>query len=144
VTLDPHALGTVVITAVDRGHALEALACPTVSQCSAVDDAGREVTFDPGHPAAARATALVQSYLSAIACPSVAQCTAVSYEEQAITFDPAAPGRPEPVGLGLGQDDLLTGISCPSVGRCTAVDFDGNEVAFAPAGRCREEGQDRR
>ena len=35
------------LTAIDPGRALLGLACPAAGQCTAVDDGGREVTFNP-------------------------------------------------------------------------------------------------
>ena len=46
------------------------MACPSTSQCTAVDDSGQQVTFDPTAPGAPTPTTIDGSnWLSAVACP---------------------------------------------------------------------------
>jgi hypothetical protein len=88
VTFDP---GTGVVnaagvTAVDPGRTLASVACPSDSQCTAVDESGNEVTFDPAapagfHPARIRGA----SGFYGVACSSVSQCVAVDVTGHAFT-----------------------------------------------------------
>lgn len=119
------------------------VACPSASQCTAVDSAGREVTYDPGAPGSPSPVVVAPGVgLSSIACPSVSQCTAVALfngaGSQEVTFDPRSPqdatsaGLPSPNGGGYYEQ-----IACASASQCTAV-FEGpefcssGEVTFDP------------
>jgi hypothetical protein len=104
-------------------------ACPSVSQCTAVDGSGREVTFNPTAPGDPVPIKLESSVLGGVACPSVSQCTAVDDGGQQVTFNPTAPGDPSPIKVfGNG----LSAVACPSVSQCTALDADAQEVTFNP------------
>src|SRR5437588_8146073 len=76
------------------GHLMYGVACPSTSQCTAVDfGVGQQVTFDPGGPVSPAPTTIDSgNTLSSVACPAANQCTAVDYVGQEVTFDPAAPG----------------------------------------------------
>src|SRR5450755_3503059 len=51
---------------------LTVIACPSVSQCTAVDDIGTEVTFDPAAPGVPTPWAVLPAGdLVAVACPSI-------------------------------------------------------------------------
>jgi hypothetical protein len=127
--------------------------CPSAMQCTAVDSAGQEVTFNPSAPASAAPTTvdgspgfvasncplLIAPQCSTpfefegpvpLACPSTSQCTVVDGKGREVTFNPTAPGRPVPIKLGIYS---LHGVACASVSQCTAVDTDGREVTFNPA-----------
>jgi hypothetical protein len=111
---------------------LPGVACPSVAQCTAVDSAGREVTFNPSAVGAPIPTTIdTSSDLQAIACPSVTQCTAVDQGGREVTFNPAAPGNPTPVTIDGGPGRVWA-VACPSVAQCTAVDTSGGEVTFDP------------
>src|SRR5207237_836739 len=82
-------------TPIDPAGYLYGVACPSTSQCTAVDGYGREVTFDPNNPGRATPTTIDGPYaLYAVACPSTSQCTAVDAQGGAVTFDPKKPGSP--------------------------------------------------
>jgi hypothetical protein len=153
LTFDPNAPGTPTPHPVDEVHPYcgihcttygyaTALTCPSVSQCTAVDDAGREVTFDPNAPGTPTPTSvtsypLIYGGLEGVACPSITRCTAVESAGREVTFDPEAPGSPTPT---LIENHQLNGVACPSPAQCTAVDPEGGEVTFdpdAPAGATR-------
>jgi hypothetical protein len=105
------------------------LACASVSQCTAVDGKGQEVTFNPsaaGNPVPIK---LSISILLGVACPTASQCTAVDDDGQEVTFNPTAPGNPVPIGI-LGGD--LGAVACPTASQCTAVDTGAQEVTFNP------------
>lgn len=53
------------------------MACPSTSQCTAVDDFGREVTFNPTAPGTPTPTMVDRQSLEAIACSSPIRCVAV-------------------------------------------------------------------
>lgn len=110
-----------------------AVACALVSQCTAIDETGDEVTFDP-KTSAALGVATVDPGAQAIyslACPSAKQCTAVDLGGNAVTFDPRSPANSSSRRLA-GSHDALLGIACPSTSQCTAVDQDRYEITFDP------------
>ncbi|MGA2012338.1 MAG: hypothetical protein ABSH51_17690, partial [Solirubrobacteraceae bacterium] len=112
------------------GQSVDAVACPSLSQCTAVDADGQAVTFDPGSPGGAVPASVDAGYgLASVACPSSAQCTAIAGARE-VTFDPTSPGAPTPVAIDAGND--VRAVACPSVWQCTAVDNEGNEVTAAP------------
>jgi hypothetical protein len=132
---------------IDSGP-INGLACPAISLCVAVDNAGRVLTStDPLGGARTWQTADVDATnsLTGVSCPSPTLCVAVDGQGNvASTATPSAPStwavahvdtsitEPSPYGGGPG---LLRGISCPSVSLCLAVDSVGNVVASgAPAG----------
>jgi hypothetical protein len=100
---------------------LIAIACPAVRQCTAVDDSGGAVTFDPTHP---NATPVTQ------ACPTTLPCTAVDAAGNAMTFDPISAGA-SPTLDPIDPGTELLGIACPSASLCTAVGGTV-EVTFDP------------
>lgn len=126
--------------------------CPSAMQCTAVDSAGKEVTFNPSAPASAAPTTVdgspglvasdcpIQTFPQCsqpfefvgpvpLACPSTSQCTVVDGKGREVTFNPTAPGNPVPIKLDIYS---LLGVACASVSQCTAVDA-GDQVTFNPA-----------
>ncbi len=113
---------------------LSRVACPSVSQCTAVDGSGLALTFDPSSPGGGtrRAIEIAGDHaLKGIACPSATQCTAVDGAGGEITFDPA--GRLPGARIVIERGNHLTGVACPTATWCTAVDAAGNEASFDPA-----------
>ncbi len=101
------------------GQFARAVACPTMSQCTAVDNQGEQVTFDPNAPGDPMSTTIDAGYaLSGIDCPSKSQCTAVDNEGREVTFDPAAPSAAH---VTMVSDTSLSSIACPSTSECVAV-----------------------
>jgi hypothetical protein len=127
-TIDPSAIATggMLINPLSGS-----IACPSTSQCTAVDNDGREITFNPSAPGGRTSITVDTRGLSEVECPSTSQCTAFG-EGREITFNPSAPGTPTPTTIfpHTGQD--VTGAACPSTGQCTAVDDVGLEVTFDP------------
>jgi hypothetical protein len=116
--------------ALDPGGSLWGVACPSISQCTAVDQSGKQVTFNPTAPGTPTPTTIDGSQeLTGVACPSASQCTAVDGIGREVTFNPTAPGTPTPTPTGIGN--RLDGVACPSTSRCTAVGG-GDEVTFNP------------
>jgi hypothetical protein len=108
------------------------LACPTSTQCTALDGTGHELTFDPLERAAHKPIAIDALQPEALACPSASQCTAVDDLQGEITFDPSTlrTSSPRPPWSQVGGG-VLSAIACPEPTQCTAVS-PGQEVTFDP------------
>jgi hypothetical protein len=109
---------------------------PSANQCTAVDDVGNVVTFDPTSSGTATRTEVdpLQPFV-AVACRSASQCTAVDGNQGAeLTFDPFDPTSPAfPTETVIDSaEDGVAAMACPSVSQCTAVDQSGREVTFDP------------
>jgi PASTA domain len=128
------ASGAPVLTSIDPGNLIEGLACPSTSQCTAVDGVGDEVTFDPGSRSAGTRVTIDSDGLLAVACSSRTECTAVDAAGRQVTFDPAAPGSPTPTTIDTQPDaGGFVAIACPATDQCTAVNqYSGSEVTFDP------------
>jgi hypothetical protein len=121
----------------DGGSAqLSSIACPSSTQCTALDGIGQETTFNPQAPGAFTIHYLeAGAELSDIACPSAGECVAIdgapggSQIGHEITFDPADPGAPAAHSIDTAQ---LVGLACPGANQCVAIDDTGNEVSFNP------------
>ncbi|MGA8746544.1 MAG: hypothetical protein WB507_11870 [Solirubrobacterales bacterium] len=115
------------------GQVLNAVACPSADQCTAVGTGSKEMTFDPGGPTPIIPTSATldgNAGLSGVACPTASQCTAVGSDGKEVTFNPTSPGKPSPVTLASGTS--LLSVACPAASQCTAVGTDGKEVTFDP------------
>lgn len=117
------------------GNGLDSVACPSISQCTAVDGRGAEVTFNPASPGTPTPVVIDPgAKLADVACPSASQCTAVDFSGAEVTFNPTAPGTPTPVKVDSGGG--LFAVACPSVSQCTAVGGTATpapvEVTFNP------------
>jgi hypothetical protein len=112
-------------------------------QCTALDEGGGEVTFNPQAPPTTPPdrVATGDSSADAIACAATSQCTVVAENGKEFTFDPSTPTPPvtkaqidtSGIGGGPGQTEGLTAISCPTTTMCVAVDAVGRAIGFAPA-----------
>jgi hypothetical protein len=129
-------------------HRLNGVACPTSTQCTAVDADGFAATFDPASagPVAKTTTRIdpgplnpdvqctPQSVceLNAVACPSAHQCAAVDVNGIEVTFDPTAPGGAKLANIDPADNGgySLNGVACPSTQQCTAVDSIAAQVTF--------------
>ena len=110
-------------------EALQAVACPTTTQCTAIDQWG-EITFTPGSARPSPAATIDPGVaLAGVGCSSTTQCVAIDRNGQAVTFDPGSPGLPTPVQIAAHS---LTAVACPSSGQCTATDSSGLEITFDP------------
>jgi hypothetical protein len=112
---------------------LTGVACPTTSQCTAIDGQGREVTFNPRQPRNRSLRRLEHARLTAVWCWSTTDCVAVDHAGGEVTFDPLNVTGRRP--LRIDGHGALTGLSCSSSTQCAAVDRDGGEVTFDPSGR---------
>ena len=133
MTFNPTAPGTPTPTTIDGTQLLTAVACPSTSQCTAVDTKAQQVTFNPRAPGTPTPTTIDTglAQLDGVACPSTSQCTAVDIKGQQVTFNPAAPGTPTPTTID--RENQLTGVACPSATFCVAVDQFGDAVVGNPA-----------
>ena len=125
-------LGGVSLAAPVAASALSpsSISCPLTTQCTTVDNLGREVTFNPQSPGSPTAVTVASgNYLDSVFCLSATQCTAVGGGAE-VTFDPTSPGSPTPVTVDNGN--YLTSVFCLSATQCTAVDNVGGEVNFNP------------
>ena len=117
-----------------------AIDCALVSQCTAVDETGGEVTFDPKNGAVLGVGTVDPGAQAvyAVTCPSASQCTAVDLAGKEVTFNPRLPASLSARRL-VPDHHALLGIACPSSDQCTAVDQDRNEFTFDPRkpGRAR-------
>jgi hypothetical protein len=115
-------------SALQYGGALPSIACPDTTNCTAIDSAGNEVTFNPtgaGHPTMANVLRDPDANpLEAVACPSLSQCTATDTDGFEVTFDPADAGSSQTVKLPQGMNAL----SCPSTTECVGVAGPGYTV----------------
>jgi hypothetical protein len=92
VTFNPTAPATASASTIDTSGALLSVACPSGSQCTAVDGVGGEVTFNPAAPGTPSRIAIDGSGdLVSVACPSVSECVTVDSVGQEVTFEPTAP-----------------------------------------------------
>jgi hypothetical protein len=132
VTFNPQSPSGVVAMAVDAGHGLSAVACPTTAQCTAVDDSGAEVTFNPQSPGHPVPYAIDRNPLTSVACPSAGQCTAVDTAGVELTFAPADPSRGS--GLSIDPGNQLAAIACRTATDCVAVDRVGVALEGDPRG----------
>src|SRR5438067_681499 len=111
------------------GRALKAVACPSASQCTGVDAAGREVTFNPTAPGTPTPALIdVGGDLRGVACPSASQCTAVDQKGREVTFNPTAPGTPTPVTIDSGANLVPNAGASPSASPSTAGGGEGREA----------------
>lgn len=111
------------------------VACPSKSQCTALDEeGGGEMTFNPTNPGTPKLVKIDDAEnLDGLACPSKSQCTATSNTGRAVTFNPLHPGTPD-VG-DISPRSGSSNLACPSTSQCTAVGTGSGvgETTFNPA-----------
>jgi hypothetical protein len=129
VTFNPSTASAGAPVSIENVLPLEAVACPSTSQCTALDAQAAAITFDPVAPYMPTRIALHYGFifgLGALACPSTSQCTAgVGYG--VATFNPATR---HPVYAPV-EPGVLS-VACPTISQCTALDGTGHEVTFDP------------
>jgi hypothetical protein len=129
ITFNPESPSGATPAVIDARHSLVAVACPSSAQCSAVDDRGAEVTFDPVASGAPVAHAIDQFAAVAVACPTTTQCTAVDASGGEVTFNPLAPSQ----ASALVVDQVpLAAVSCRTATDCLAVDQSGRALEGDP------------
>ncbi len=117
---------------------LSGIACPSRTQCTAIESGSSEVTFDPTtgaiDSAGVSAIDTTNNALTGIACVSTTECTAVDGGGNEITFNPTT-GQQNSGGLLNLEAFPATAVSCQIVSgssQCTMVDTSGNQVTFFP------------
>ena len=128
--------GAIALDRTGGSHSLNSVACASSSQCTAVDNAGKEVTFNPASPGSPNPSTLKPGWVfDSVACPSASQCTAVAYGAGGLeeTFDPTSGHEVSAPFIDFSGASLVS-VACPSVSQCTAVDSGGNEVTFDQTG----------
>ena len=118
-----------------NGPALIAVACPSTTECVAVDVNGGEETFNPAAPAPNAPVSIDSFEPLSVACLSTTSCVAVDVSGREVTFNPQAPAssaRATLIDPSQTSAHVLTSVSCPpgQSTTCTAVDSVGNEVTF--------------
>jgi hypothetical protein len=111
------------LAAVDRGTALNGIACPDAHLCVAVDHVGAVFTSDPSrlHPDWRRTEIEPGAALTGIACPSAGLCVATdSRGDVAVTTRPTGGASAWRI-VPIFQGHYLASVSCPSVGLCLAA-----------------------
>jgi hypothetical protein len=103
---------------------LVGVSCPSTTQCTAIDQSGVEVTFDPLSPRKASRTTLEARAPTAIACPTVTRCVVVDGLGRVLTGDPQSRGK-WTVNESLGANAFVA-VACPSLDECVAVDAVGD------------------
>jgi hypothetical protein len=119
---------------VDRhaaGVGMTGVACPAATQCTAIDQQGKEVTFNPEAPANVTALSISGAIPTSVACPSAVQCTAVDSRGVEATFNPQTAGLIK--SAAVDSQGVPISVDCPTTVQCTAVDLSGNEASFNPA-----------
>jgi hypothetical protein len=137
-SFDPSSLSSATYADVPGSDLFAAVACPSVTECVAVDDLGDESTFSPTDAGDGQ-TANVDDVnefddLNAVACPTTTQCTAVDVNGVETTFDPTNPGQASSVTIHTDaqSSSSLNTLACPTTTQCTAIGEDGDAVTFNP------------
>jgi hypothetical protein len=120
--------------AIDPGHELSTVSCPSASFCAAVDYGPNVVTFN-GTSWSKRSAIDPGGYLQAVSCASASFCVAIDRKGDAFTFNGStwsAPVNADPNGLSMGEGGISWPmVSCPTSNFCAAVDgAGGNVVTF--------------
>jgi hypothetical protein len=106
--------GPIALDRIGYGRPLDGVACPMASRCTAADQEGRAVTFNPTAPGTPTPMMVDPGPFlqpSPVAGPSASQCTTVDFVGQELTFNPTAPGTPTPTQATLNP---LTAVACPA------------------------------
>jgi hypothetical protein len=119
--------------AVDSGNQLADVSCPSHTQCTGVDELGREVTFNPLAGEVLNDTQVDPSgtRLLGVGCPSTRICATIDRHGHTLIFNPLRANSVTEVGEGIGGVAFTGSVSCPSVRQCTA-NYEGLLVTFDP------------
>jgi hypothetical protein len=112
-------------------ESLTTIACPSTSQCTTLNVAGREITFNPGSPGTPASVPVDgANKLYGLTCVSAHECIGVGQAGSEVTFNPTAPGASTPATIATVDLDRVV---CPLASECVAVGDQGSEVTFDPA-----------
>jgi hypothetical protein len=136
-TFDPASAGSAPSPiAVDNLAGFAAVSCPSAGQCTAMDDRGDEVTFDPttgtliGAQVPFQMPVPTDRVFYAISCPTTSQCTVVDGSDQAVTFNPQLPVFP--VSPTIDPGAKIDDVSCATASDCVVVDDVGQALEGDP------------
>jgi hypothetical protein len=123
----------VIASALYADHAMRSVACPSPTQCTALDSSGAEMTFNPTSlPSSVTATPVDSGTSASVVCAAVTQCIVGTSDGQVATFNPESPGPPSSTLLIIGTRLALTNAACSSPTLCTMTDQFGRLVTFDP------------
>ena len=110
--------------AVDTGHDLVSVSCPTTSFCMAVDSSGQAAEHSDGlwglQP--------LGSAAAAVSCPSAGSCLAVGPSGAATSYANGLWTRVPAAASGA----KITTLSCATATSCVATDEANNVLFYAP------------
>ncbi|MFL5823141.1 MAG: hypothetical protein ACJ764_06840 [Solirubrobacteraceae bacterium] len=117
---------------------IDGLSCVSTTSCTAVDEQGNAVSYNPSVSPVAVTHAAVSvdgvAELPAVHClASSTTCIAVDPFGQAVVFDSSSPTVPGPTTFFVDPKNYLLTLACPSSTQCTAMDVGSGEVTFNPA-----------
>lgn len=121
-------------TGVDRnGGTVISVSCSDSAQCTAVDLAGQEITYNPSQTnnnVIKTASIDGTEPLQAVSCSSAGQCTAGDVAGNEVTFDPTT-GHID-TKQTVDPENSFYGLDCTSDTQCVGTDHNGNAVIFNP------------
>jgi len=103
---------------------VDAVSCPTVASCIAVDASGNSYTFD-GSTWSAPASVIDGAGFSSLSCPTASFCAAGTFGGSVVTFDGNTWSTPEHITA-----TMVSQISCATASFCVGVDTDGEAVRY--------------
>jgi hypothetical protein len=118
----------IIINSTSNHQSIGGIACPSVSFCVAVGEAGSvETSTDGGTTWTNPPDIIGSNNLTSVSCPSTTFCVAVDTGGNAYTYDSGTWSAADPIDTANGQIDggALDSVSCPSSSFCAA--FDGVE-----------------
>jgi hypothetical protein len=108
----------------DSDNELDAVSCPSMKLCVAVDSRGAAVAFNPRSKHTVKPTMIDPGHgLTSISCPTTHRCVAVDDAGRVLA------GGTKPSTwktTPLTGASALTGVDCPSAKECVAVDVTGD------------------
>jgi hypothetical protein len=145
LTFDPAAPGTPTPVAIDsRGifaelyatnYLLVEVACPSLSECAAVDTEGNVSTFDPQAPGPRDLTPLPGvAGLIGVACPTTVECVGLDIDGPEVTFDPANPSTDSVTAVGTAPVAPARASGCTAARSCVTSRTTGARVGVTCSG----------
>jgi hypothetical protein len=121
VTFDPTAPGSPPLFPIDEGGRVRRLSCPSSTQCTVVDSAGKVATFNPVAPGPPAPVKISELSAFSIDCPTTSQCTTIVANpyggpSYALTFNPGSPAAT----ISNTLPGATLEVDCPSSTQCTA------------------------
>jgi alpha-tubulin suppressor-like RCC1 family protein len=110
-------------TAVDSGHSLTSVSCPTSNFCGAVDSRGDFLTYN-GSAWSSPSVVAPGNSLTGVSCTSSSFCAAVDNQGNEYTYNGSVWSAP------TANDGYVTSVSCVSSSFCIAVGGYGNETLY--------------